>query len=81
MLYHPLPVYREFPASSIKLFSVYHIKKKTSKGKFLLTKFVFGGSFGMSLERNCHDLEFTPDSEWLFTFGMNLVGVCSELDT
>jgi hypothetical protein len=27
-----------------------------SEGKFLVTKFEFGGSFGMSLEEVCHEL-------------------------
>jgi hypothetical protein len=47
-----------------------------SEGKFLGTKFEFGGSFGMSLEGDCHELEVTPNLEWLISFGMSLEGVC-----
>jgi hypothetical protein len=52
-----------------------------SEGKFLVTKFQFGGSFGMSLEGDCHDLEVTPNLELLVTFGMSLEGVSHELYT
>jgi hypothetical protein len=38
----------------------------------------FGGSFGMSLEGDCHELEVTPNFELLVTFGMSLEGVCHE---
>jgi hypothetical protein len=37
------------------------------KGKFLVTKFEFGGSFGMSLEGDFHEVEVTPNLELLFT--------------
>jgi hypothetical protein len=36
----------------------YKLKYK-SEGKFLVPKFEFGGSFGMSLEGNFHKVEFT----------------------
>jgi hypothetical protein len=49
--------------------------------KFSVTKFEFGGSFGMSLERNCHEVEVTPNLELLVTFGMSLEAVCHELLT
>jgi hypothetical protein len=54
---------------------------QTSEGKFLYTKFEFGGSFGMSLEGDCHKVEATPNLELLVTFGMSLEGVCQELYT
>jgi hypothetical protein len=50
-------------------------------GKFLVTKFEFGGSFGMSLEEHSHEVEVTPNLELLVTFGMSLEGVCHELYT
>jgi hypothetical protein len=34
-----------------------------TEGKFLATKFEFGGSFGVSLEGDCHELEVTPNLE------------------
>jgi hypothetical protein len=40
--------------------------------KFLVTKFEFGGSFVMSLEGDCHEVEVTPNLELLVTFGMSL---------
>ncbi len=51
------------------------------EGKFLVTKFEFGGSFGMSLEGDCHEVEVTSNLELLATFGMSLEGVCHELYT
>jgi hypothetical protein len=47
-----------------------------TEGKFLVTKFKFGGSFGMILEGDCHEVEVTPILELLVTFGMSLKGVC-----
>ena len=35
----------------------------------------------MSLERDCHEVEVTPNLEFLVTFGVSLEGVCHELDT
>jgi hypothetical protein len=55
------------------------MKKGDAKGKFLVTKIEFGGSFGMNLEGYCHKLEVTPDLELLVAFGMSLEGVCHEL--
>jgi hypothetical protein len=52
-----------------------------SEGKFLVTKFEFGGSFGMSFEGDCHELEVTPNVELLVAFVMSLEGVCHELYT
>ena len=52
-----------------------------SEGKFLVTKFEFGGSLGMSLEGDCHELEVTPNLELLVTFGVSLEGVCHEVHT
>ncbi len=34
-----------------------------SEDKFLVTKFEFGGSFGMSLEGDCHEVEVTRNLE------------------
>jgi hypothetical protein len=52
-----------------------------AEGKFLVTEFEFGGSFGMSLKGNYHELEVSTNSELLVTFGMSLEGVCHELYT
>jgi hypothetical protein len=41
-----------------------------------VTKFEFGGSFGMSLDGDCHEVEVTPNLKLLVTFGMSLTGVC-----
>ncbi len=46
---------------------------------FLVSKFKSGGSFVMSLEGNCHEVEVAPNLELLVTFGMSLEGVCNEL--
>jgi hypothetical protein len=51
----------------------------TTEDKFLVTKFEFGGNFGMSFEGDCHQLEVTPNLELLVTFGMSLEGVCHKL--
>jgi hypothetical protein len=51
------------------------------EGKFLVTKFEFGGSFGVTLEGDVHEVEVTPNLELLVTFGMCLEGVCHELYT
>jgi hypothetical protein len=55
------------------------IPTDTTEGKFLVTKFEFGGSFGMSLEGDCHEVEVTLNFELLVSFGMSLEGVCREL--
>jgi hypothetical protein len=34
------------------------------EGKFLVTKFEFGGRFGMSLEGDCREVEVTPKLEF-----------------
>ncbi len=47
----------------------------------MVTKFEFGGSFGMSLKGDCHEVEVTPNLELLVTFGISLEGVCHELNT
>jgi hypothetical protein len=51
----------------------------SAEGKFLVTKFEFGGSFVMSLEGDCNEVEVTPNLEFLVTFGLSLEGVCHEL--
>ncbi len=35
----------------------------------------------MSLEKDCHEVEVTPNLKLLVTFGMSLEGVCDELYT
>jgi hypothetical protein len=45
-----------------------------AEGNFLGTKFEFGASFGMSLERD--EVEVTIILELLVTFGMSLERVC-----
>jgi hypothetical protein len=47
---------------------------EASVGKFLVTKFEFRGSFEMSWEGDCHEVELTPNLELLVTFGMSLEG-------
>jgi hypothetical protein len=51
-----------------------NVKKCETEGKFLGTKFEFGGSFGMSLEGDSNKLEVTPNLEFLITFGVYLEG-------
>ena len=51
------------------------------EGKFLVAKFEFGGSFAMSLEGDCHELEVTPNLEFLVTFGIILEIIYHELYT
>ncbi len=54
-------------------------QRKRTEGKVLVTKFEFGGSFGMSLEGDCHEVEVTPNLELLVTFGeLSLEGVYHE---
>jgi hypothetical protein len=52
-----------------------------TEGIFLVTKFEFGGSFGMSLEEDGHEVKVSPNLELLVTFGMSLERVCPELHT
>jgi hypothetical protein len=40
---------------------------------------VFGGSFGISLEGDCHEVAVASNLESLATFGMSLEGVYHEL--
>jgi hypothetical protein len=56
-----------------------HFTTELSEGKFLVTKFEFGGSFIMSLVGDCHELEIAPNLELFVIFGMSLEGVCYEL--
>jgi hypothetical protein len=49
------------------------------EGKFLVTNFDVGGSFDMSLEGDCHEVEVTPNLELLVNFGMSLEGACHDL--
>jgi hypothetical protein len=52
-------------------------------GKFLVTNFEVGGSFGMSVGGggDCHEVEVTSILELLVTFGMSFEEVCDELYT
>jgi hypothetical protein len=40
--------------------------------KYLVTKFEFGGKFGMILKGDCHEVEVTPYLKLLVTFSMSL---------
>jgi hypothetical protein len=51
------------------------------KGKFLVSKFEFGGNFFTSLIGDCHKRTVTPNLELIVTFGMRFEGVCYEVDT
>jgi hypothetical protein len=51
---------------------IFTIDHPWSQGKFLVTNFEFGGSFGTSLERDCYEVEVTPNLELLITFGKSL---------
>ncbi len=66
----------EFPHYSNLMY-----EKLPPEGKFLVTNFEFGGSFGMSVGGDCHEVEVTLNLELLVTFGMSLEGVCYELYT
>jgi hypothetical protein len=54
---------------------------KTPEGKLSVTKFEFWGSFGMTLEGDCHKVQVTPYLELLVTFGVSLEGVIHNLTT
>jgi hypothetical protein len=41
----------------LELSSFLHTTKMCNNGKFLATKFEFGGSFGMSLKGDCHEVD------------------------
>jgi hypothetical protein len=51
------------------------------RANFKLQIFEFGGSFGMSLEGDGHEVEVMPNLELLVTFGMSLEGAHHELYT
>jgi hypothetical protein len=51
------------------------------EGKFFVTKFEFGRSFGMNLKGDYYEVVVTPNLELLVMFGMSLEGVCPELYT
>jgi hypothetical protein len=52
----------------------------TTEDKFLVSKFEFRGSFGMSLEGDCHEVEVTANLEVLVNFGLSWKGSCHKLD-
>jgi hypothetical protein len=51
--------------------SIYHEDTARTEGKFLVANFEFGGSCGMSLEGDCHNVEVTRKMELFVTFGMS----------
>jgi hypothetical protein len=53
--------------------SQYQVRVHLSEAKFLVTKFEFGGSFGMSLEGDFHDIEVTHILELFVTFGTSFI--------
>jgi hypothetical protein len=57
------------------------IPKNWPEGKFLVTKFDFGGSFGISLVGDFPEVKVTPNLELLETFDISLEAVCHELYT
>jgi hypothetical protein len=57
------------------------LSELSPEDKFLVTKYEFGGSFGMSLEGGSHEVEVIPNLELLVTFGMSMEGVCHEFYT
>ena len=52
-----------------------------TKEQILTHQIRIGGSFGMSLEGDCRELEVIQNLELLVTFGMSLKKVCKELFT
>ncbi len=46
-----------------KVFQLFTVNRFFPEGKFLVTKFEFGKSIGMSLEGDCHKVEVTPNLE------------------
>jgi hypothetical protein len=54
-----------------------HMIHMGSEGKFLITKLEFGGSFGMRLEGDCHEVKVTPNLELLSQFWYELGGSLS----
>jgi hypothetical protein len=55
------------------------LRNLSAEGKFFVTKFELEGSFGLSLEGDCHEVEVKLNLEWLITFAVSLEGVCHEL--
>jgi hypothetical protein len=49
--------------------------------QILITKYYFGGSFGMSLGGECHEDEVIPFLTYLGFFGLSLAVVFHELYT
>jgi hypothetical protein len=56
-------------------------KQYLTRRQIFSHKYVFGGSFGMSLEGDCNAVEVTSNLELLLTFGMSLKGICHEFYT
>jgi hypothetical protein len=49
-----------------------YFKLANPEGKFLITKFEFGGSFGMRLEGDCHEVKVTLNLKLSVTFVVSL---------
>jgi hypothetical protein len=56
------------------IFTFYRLRTNIPESKFLVTKFEFGGIFGMSLEEDCNEVKFNSNLELFITFGENLSG-------
>jgi hypothetical protein len=79
-LYIPVSLpFKLFCILDATLYVILFVFLSHSEGKFLVTKFEFGDSFGMSLEGDYHEVEVTANLELLVTFGMSLEGACHEL--
>jgi hypothetical protein len=63
------------------IFSHHQNSNLEAEDKILVTKLELGGSFGMNLEGDCHEVEITPNLGLLVTYGVSLEGVCQELYT
>jgi hypothetical protein len=50
---------------------------QTPEGKFLVALFEFGGSLGVSLDKDCHKVEVTPNLELLVNFWYEFGGSLS----
>jgi hypothetical protein len=58
---------------------VYYKLPNPTRRQILVTKFEFEGSFSMSLEGDCGEVEVISNWTLLVTFGMSLEVVCDEL--
>jgi hypothetical protein len=67
----------EFNTCPTNRFGLALKNKVCSQGKFLVNKVEFGGSFGMSLERDCNKVEVTSNLEFFYLFWYELGGSSS----